>query len=324
MRFNLALIALLALVPDAAMAEPLIGPAVGNADFLVAEGARLYNEKSFEQAKEKLLKATRAAPAASGTYLSLARAYFALGDLDHACLVYRIFVKSSPESPDRDKAQSELELCERQSASKPAGAGPGLSQTYVALKASFFDSLDKSNLIGPASASEALKGLIDLAYAAPDLGDMAAKLSRAAEQVAEGIYKASLARQTQPADEMKKACALYRLAIDFGAAPGTQLARVAFLEGIELLGQSKPSQALVSFEEAVKRDPSDTEARFYRALARYRSGDRAGALAALEADLPNDPRTGVLRLATAFEAGPPAAAAEIERFLFLRRFKVAP
>jgi len=49
-------------VPSAAPAEPLVGRAVGNADLLIAEGTRLYNEGAYDQARDRFLKATRVAP----------------------------------------------------------------------------------------------------------------------------------------------------------------------------------------------------------------------------------------------------------------------
>jgi hypothetical protein len=51
---------------------------------------------------------------------------------------------------------------------------------------------------------------------------------------------------------------------------------------------------------------------------------RAAAVRALESELPDDPRTAVLRLAMSLETGPDDAAAALERFLFERRFRRAP
>src|SRR2546430_10169707 len=47
-----------------ALAAPLVGPAVGNADALIAEGSKLYNQKQYPAAADQFLKATRANPAA--------------------------------------------------------------------------------------------------------------------------------------------------------------------------------------------------------------------------------------------------------------------
>ena len=72
-----------------AWAEPLVGPAVGNADTLVAEGNRLYNARQYSKASALLLKATRANPASLPAYLSLARSYMAQKQTRSACLAYR-------------------------------------------------------------------------------------------------------------------------------------------------------------------------------------------------------------------------------------------
>jgi len=321
MRSSLALLVLAAVaLPSLARADPLVGPSVGNADLLVAEGTRFYNEKAFDKSRDSFLKATRVAPATIPTYLALARTYFALKDLERACQVYRVFVKNSPGTPDRDKAQGELELCERQLAD--TGVAPQLSQNYVSLKASFFSALDKGVLGGPASADEVLHSLVGAGYAAPDLGDMALKLAHAAEAAAENTFQLARSRQRPLPAEMRKAGALYQLALDCGAPVAKQAARAAFLEGLSLLVENKAPQAVAQFEDASKRDPGDTEMRFYRALAKYTAGDKNGALKALEADLPNDPRTGILRVALAMEVQ--VGAPELEKFLFARRFKNAP
>jgi tetratricopeptide (TPR) repeat protein len=324
MRSSLA-VALLVLsmaAPVPALADPLVGQAVGNADLLAAEGTRLYNEKAFDQARDHFLKAARVAPATVPTYLSLARAYFALKDLEHACVVYRVYVKNSSEGPDREKAQGELDLCERQLSA--TGTPPQLSQSYVSLKASFFEALDKGVLLGAASASELLQSIVGAGYAAPDLGDMAQKLARACEIGADATFNQSRSHQKIAPADLRRASQLYRMALDCGAAPTKQAARASFLEGLSLLVEGKAFQAETGFEDAAKRDPTDTEARFYRALAKYSSGDKAGALKSLETDLPNDPRTGVLRVALAMETPNGGAAGELVKFLYARKFQNVP
>jgi TolA-binding protein len=323
MRSDRALFTAALLCAGAASAEPMVGPGVGNADLLVAEGTRLYNEKDYAAARDNFLKATRVAPAAMPTYLSLARAYFALKNLDYACQTYRVYVKNAPDSPDRAKAQSELDLCERQLADNPPG-GPALSQVYVNLRANFFDALDKGNLLGAGSAQETFQGLLNASYAAPDVGDMAQKLGRAAEHEADKTFKAVVTHQKPGPAELRKASSYYGLAIDCGVAPANQPARAAFVEGVAFLAEGQAAKAEASFDDAAKKDPSDVEARFWRGLAKYIGGDKVGALKALEADLPADPRTGVLRVSAAFDKGSDAAAGELSKFLFARRFKNAP
>jgi len=190
----------------------------------------------------------------------------------------------------------------------------------VTLKAAFFGALDRKQLTGPDSASVQLQSLLAAEYAAPDLGEMAAKLAGAAEAEAEGVYQAALRREKQTPEVLQGAAALYQLALDHGAPPALQASRGAFLKGAALLADDKPAEAEPLFAEAARLDSSNTEARFRRGLAKYLAGDREGALTVLEAELPGDPRTAVLRLAQALETNPKTAAQEIERYLFDRRF----
>jgi len=308
------------LSPGLSRAEPVVGPGVGNADLLVAEGTRLYNEKKYEQARDNFLKATRVAPGNLATYLSLARSYSALKDMERAVIVYRVFVKNAPESVDRTKAQSELELCEKRLKTSRAKQQQ-LSQGFVTVRASFFDKLEKGEL---SAAAVLLTSLVVDGYATPELGDLATKLAKDAESAAEQIYKNAVGYSKVTGSDLRKAGELYKMALDFGAAPARQAARAAFLEGMALLQEGNANQAEMAFEDAAKKEPADVEARFYRGLAKYIGGDKEGALRLLRSELPSDARTGVLQMAVAMEGTPAEAAAELEKFLFSKRYKDAP
>src|SRR5262249_18697987 len=105
---------LLLLSHGLAAADPLVGPAVGNADVLISEGTRLYNSRQYGKAAEYFLKATRADPARVNAYLSLARSAMSAKQIKSACEAYQAFLKSADQSPTRAKAQEEAELCARQ------------------------------------------------------------------------------------------------------------------------------------------------------------------------------------------------------------------
>lgn len=303
-----------------ASAEPLVGRAVGNPDLLVAEGSRLYNEKQYEQARDHFLKAARAEPKTVATYLSLARAYFAASDVELACHAYRTYLRSAVNAPDRSKAESEADLCERQLRAKLPG-GSQLGPRYVALKAEFYDALDKGNLLGENSARAKLEAMLEAAYVGPDLGDMAGKLAAAAEKQADAVYTASTHRQKVTPADLRLGAELYQLALDCGAAPTRHPARISHLHGVAWLLEGKSKEAEAAFAEVVKQDPSNADARFLRGLAVYNGGDKAGALKQLEAELPKDPRTGILKVSASFERGGDAAAVELEKFLFSQRFR---
>jgi tetratricopeptide (TPR) repeat protein len=298
---------------------PLLGTGVGNADLLVAEGARLYNEKTFEQSKEHFLKATRVAPQNLPTYLSLARAYFALNEYERACYAYRVYVKSSQESPDRGKAQSELDLCERR-----LGAGRDFAEKYVIMKARFYELLDQRKWMGDESASTVLREIIAAGYASPEVGEMASKLVQRVESSADSVYQAVANHQRKSVEELRSASDLYRLAILFGTLVSHQDARAAFLEGMADLGENNHAKAIALFKLASQKEPAAVEPRFYFALAKFVSGERTQALQHLEAELPKDPRTAILKVAAAQQEKSSQAASELENLLFTQRFPANP
>ena len=98
----------------AAAGTALVGSGVGNADSLISEGTKLYNQKKFAKAADQFLAANRANPSALPTYLQLARSLLAAKEIMRSCYVYRVYLKAAPESPDRKKAQAESDQCERQ------------------------------------------------------------------------------------------------------------------------------------------------------------------------------------------------------------------
>ncbi|MFP2912290.1 tetratricopeptide repeat protein, partial [Pyxidicoccus sp. 3LFB2] len=164
-----------------AAAEPLVGPAVGNADALVAEGTRLYNKKRYADASGLYLKATRANPSLLQAYLGLARARLGAKQIPGACTAYRAYLRSAPDIQERAKAQRELSLCERQLKAwrkkKKNKVPPDLTARHVELKAGFFSALEAGQLVGPDSAGEMLTTLVSEGYLGTDLGEMGSSSS---------------------------------------------------------------------------------------------------------------------------------------------------
>jgi tetratricopeptide (TPR) repeat protein len=321
MRTNGGCLVLAALaLASAAAAEPLVGPSVGNADVLLSEGNRLYSNKKYAKAASKFLAATRANPTATQPYLVLARSYMYAKQMPAACNAYRAFLSAAPESADRPKAERELTKCEyrlkRVKRSKRIDLGP----KYVETKALFFSALDGKILLGSGSASASLRTLIRDGYVGPDLGDMGAKLNAAATASAEDTYRRAIAREMIPGHALREAKQLYQLALETGAPPPNYGAHSAFIEGLADFQSFEAKRAEQKFTEASLAEPTVTEYKFYRAAAIYRGGDKAGALEALERDLPQDPRTSVLREAQALGSSPQAGASELERLLFTKRF----
>jgi thioredoxin-like negative regulator of GroEL len=310
------------LVSGLAAAEPLVGPAVGNAEALVAEGTRLYNKKRYADASGLFLKATRANPTLLPAYLGLARARLGAKEIPGACTAYRAYVRSAPDIQDRTKAQRELELCERQlkaARKKQKGAAPAdLTARHVELKAGFFAALEDKKLVGPDSAAEMLTTLVSEGYLGTDLGEMGAKLSAASRGATEELHRRALAGETLPPEQLRESRKLFDLAANTGEASPNAASQAPFLEGLAVFQEGDFAKAQGLFAQAATAAPGRTEYRVWRAASLQRAGDLNGALAVMEADLPDDARTDVLRAAVAQKKSSKDGARELERILFQR------
>jgi tetratricopeptide (TPR) repeat protein len=309
---------LVTLVGATALADPLLGAGVGSADTLVSEGTKLFNRKQYAKAAEQFLKATRASPATLNTYVQLARASMLAKDTWRACYAYRVYLKATPDSPDRKKAAAESEQCERQvKQTKDQGE---LLQKYVDQRANFFASLDKGELVGDAGAAASLQSLVKDGFLGPELGDMGQKLATAVTTAADGVHKKALAGEQLTADVLRSARPLYQLAVDVGSASPDARGRMAYLDGLAELADKNFKKAELHFVEASKSDPANKEYVFSRAVAMFQGGEHGPALKVLEADLKDDPRTAVLRAALAVGHAPSFGAEELEQLLFTTRF----
>jgi len=312
------LLALALLLAAPAFADDaLIGAGVGNADTLVSEGSKLFNRKDYAKASASFLKATRANPATLNTYVQLARAATLARDLGRACYAYRVFLKVAPESQDKKKATAESEVCERQLKTvKPSP--PDMAQAYTDTKAAFFAALDKNELLGAGNALESLRTLVKDGFLGPELADMAQKLGAAAVAQADAVYKRALAREAVPPAELRSARPLYQAASDVGVATDSK-AKSPFLDGCAALAEKDYKKAEQLFVEASKAEPANKDYVFFKAVALVQAGDRPGALKVLEAGLPDDTRTSVLRAAVSLGHSPDEGAAELEKLLFSTR-----
>jgi tetratricopeptide (TPR) repeat protein len=313
------LVVVVALWVAAARAEPLVGPSVGNADTLVSEASKLFNRKQYAKAAELFLKATRANPANTTAYLQLARAQTMAKQLQPGCYAYRVYLKSVPDTPDRKKAVAESDQCERKLKalkSPPPDPGP----KYVETRANFFTALDENRLLGAGGAAEAFTALVKDGFLGPELGEMAQKLGAAALAEAELLHTRALAGEKVPPEALRQARMLYQLAQDVGASVTDAKGRMAFLDGVADLHEKAYKKAEAHFSEAARADPSNKEYVFYKGLALFQAGERPQALKVLEAELRDDPRTAVLRVAIALGQSPDLGAAELEKLLFTARF----
>lgn len=315
-----ALLASLVVALPAFAEHALIGPGVGNADTFVSEGGKLYNKKQYAKAAEQFLKATRANPALTNTYVQLARAQLQAKQVLMACYAYRVYLKSVADSPDRKKAAAESDQCERQLKSMKAPAVDP-TRTFVDLRAQFFASLDAKNLLtAPDSANESFKTLVKDGFLGPELGEMGQKLGAAATAQAESIHKRALAGEKLTPEELRLAHPLYQVAHEVGASPADARGRMAFLDGLAELSEKSWKKAETHFTEAAKSDPANKEYAFFRALALVHAGERPQALKILEAELKDDPRTAVLRASLSMGESLESGATELEKLLFTNRY----
>ncbi|MFN0062474.1 MAG: tetratricopeptide repeat protein [Myxococcaceae bacterium] len=303
-----------AFVLSAVVTAPLLGPSVGNADVLSSQGATLYNQKQYAQAAEKLLRSIYANPTSMGPYLMLARSQLADKQVAQACATYRAYLKAAPPSLDRDKAQKEMELCERQRAA--AGAKALTLESATDARRDFFGALSEGRLLGDASASAILRQLVARGYIGADLAEMAAKLHSAALAAAEALHAKAIAREALTPEQVGQGHLLFELAHDVGTPAPRSAARASFLRGVTALNAGDGAKAEDLFAKAADADPSTRDYTSFRALAVYARGDKTGALRIFETHLPDDPRTGALRAELALSASPEAGAAELERVLF--------
>lgn len=310
------------LVCGAAGAEPLVGPSVGNADALVAEGTKLYNKRRYADASRVFLQATRANAALLPAYLGLGRARMGAKETAGACAAYRAWLKSAPDIQERPKAKGELDLCERQLKAlrkkKKAQVPADLTARHVELKSDFFEALEAGTLTGDGSAGEKLRTLVTEGYLGTDLAEMGTRLSAASRAAAEDVHQRALRGEAVETERLRAGRELLDLAKDTGEAAPQAPAQGLFLDGLASLqgGDSKGAEGL--FAKAAVAAPGVTEYRVWRAAALQRAGDLRGALSVMETELPEDPRTDLLRAAVAQRASKEDGARELERLLFQR------
>lgn len=323
MRHLLALVLLLA-APSARAASPtaLVGPGVGPADLFTSQALKDYNARRYDAARDELLKALHAKPDAVPAYLLLARAYLKTGQVALACWTYRTYLKNAPPTPDRDKAQAESTNCERQRTHlRPPPEDPGVA--FVDQKAAFQEAAEGAKLLGPGSASAILQQLLKDGYVAPDLAELAAKLRSSAEAKANATFQRAVGHEAVEPAALREVTALYHLAEDVGATDPSGAPRGHFAEGVAALQEKKWAEAEKAFGEA-QGAGVDKDAKFDAAVAIYRGGEHKRAIALLEKELPDDPRTVVLKTDAAIARDPREGADALEKLLFKERFKAAP
>jgi hypothetical protein len=186
-------------------------------------------------------------------------------------------------------------------------------------KAAFQEAAEAGKLLGPGSASDVLKKMLQDGYASPDLADLASKLRTAAERQANEGYSQALQHQVTDPIQLRSTSQLFQLAQDVGSVDDRFTPRQHMLEGLAYLQEKKFAEAEKEFKEAVGAG-NDRDARFYGAVAIYRSGDRKRAVKQLEAELPDDPRTALLKADMAISSDAATGAQELSKLLYSTHF----
>lgn len=311
-----AVLAALLCAAAPAAAEPLLGPAVGDPARLLEEGRKLHARRRFADAAEVLLRASRAAPDQAPAHLALARSQLRAGRIAEACHAFRTFLLVGAAHEERAAAEKELAACEAQERARKLV--PIESREEVLRNRSRFAAALEAGALDEAGA--ALRGLLDAGLLGPGPGEMAQRLVAAALQQGEGIHARALAREPLDEQAIRTAIGHYELVATFAVDTSTWAGRRAFLEGVIAMQSGAWPIAVERFGAAMEAAPTQTEYAFFRALALWRGGDRAGAVAALRRDLPADPHTALIEAVTAVEAGGFRGAAEVERLLFATRY----
>ena len=115
---------------------------------------------------------------------------------------------------------------------------------------------------------------------------------------------------------------LYHLALDVGSTDDRYLPRIHLIEGLADMLEKKYADAEKEFKDALGAG-SDRDVKFYTAVAAYRGGDRRRAVKLLETDLPDDPRTALLRTDAVISSDAHEGAGELEKMLFAKSFAKA-
>ena len=165
-------------------------------------------------------------------------------------------------------------------------------------------------------------------YAAPDLLDMATKLRTAAETAANTGYQKAVNHEDVDPVSLRNSAALFQLAQDVGATDATYAPRARFAEALANLQEHKYAEAEKGFASAMGAG-NDKDAKFYAAVSVYRSGDHKRALQQLEKELPDDPRTKLLKVDAAIaqasaEGIPGAGEAALRRAVQVELGQITP
>src|SRR5262249_2302628 len=160
-------------------------------------------------------------------YMQLARSWLAARKLPQACYAYRAYLRGEPDATDRQKAEDELQLCERQlEADDAARKAKDFGAAFAEPKSRCFSALAKGDLSG---ASDALAQLVSGGYLGLDLADMASNLGGAASTAADQAYRSALRGELRDAAAVKAGLRALEIASDFGAPPSSREAKAAVL-----------------------------------------------------------------------------------------------
>jgi hypothetical protein len=121
-------------------------------------------------------------------------------------------------------------------------------------------------------------------------------------------------------DDLRSTAALLRLAEDVGDTDTTLGPKAHFVEGFAHMQEKHWGQAEAEFKQSIGAG-ADKDAKFYAAVALYRNGEHKKAIKQLEQDLPDDPRTGLIKTDQAMSVDSKEGSQDLEKLLFSQVFK---
>ncbi len=235
MASRLIILLLLAALPAQAT-EPMVGPAVGNADTLVSEGSKLFNRSSTPRPPSSSSRRRAPTRPTWAPTCSWRAPTCSPSSCSRACYAYRVYLKAVARHP-RPQEGLRRERPVRAAAQGRAQRSPTIRRRgYVDSAPPSSPRSTRRSCWGPGAASETLRAPGE---ATASSGPSWATWPRSwAPRPSPRPTPCTSARSTSEpltAEELRSARPLYQVASDVGTSPPDAKARIAFLDGLAAL-----------------------------------------------------------------------------------------
>ncbi len=244
----------------------------------VAAARKAYNEGRYNEAARSFLRVAQALPEAAGAYRALARARLYADDVEGAIIAYRVYLKlAPPEAGDRVKIEAELELAVRRVKTPPPEGPPA---TAAAALTGAVPRAKAGRFAGPDGAFGAIAAACEAGYLGAGLAairrDVGAELERLTTAALDAWWAPE---RTVSAAELSALEQGWRHRAEaLGPAPNS--GQAAALQGLHQLATGQHAKAAQTLAAVA---PGDPRLRVAQAIALAQGGQRADALALLDA-----------------------------------------